>query len=216
MPIKFILFGNMCSGKTTVGQILKNESGYVVVSAKDVILSNLDSASDDVKMLRTKGALLPDDLVMSWYFSEVDAQLEKGKPVILDGFPRTEMQARQLMQEYGDLGKMVYLDFDMDVLRRRFDNRIMCDTCEMPYSRLFSDFDYECLYCGNHEFSPRPTDRPDYFDVKTSQFNSISMRLLPLLQSAGLEFVTLQDHSRFAGLRKEVITKLAKGAGYGD
>lgn len=201
----------MCSGKTTIGQILSNDAGYVVVTARDAILSNLESASDEVKALRDAGALLPDDLVVEWFFERVDAEMKKGKPIVLDGFPRTKVSAEQLIQEYDSLGKVVYLDFDFDTVKRRFDNRLLCDACEMPYSRLFSDFDYDCVYCGSQEFSPRPTDKPDYFKVKTSEFNSISLQLLPVLQSAGLEFISIGDHTRFAGLREEVLDRLAKG-----
>ena len=45
----------------------------------------------------------------------------------------------------------------------------------------------------------------DYFEVKTSQFKSVSMQVLPALRSAGLAFSSVGDHSTFAGLRAQVL-----------
>lgn len=203
--IEFILLGNMCSGKTTVGQILRNERDYTVISASDVIATNLSNADEEVKELRKKGYLLPDDLIIDWVLNTTDQKLNEGKKVILDGFPRTKTQAEHLIKNYNQLGKIIHLDFDIPILMKRLENRVLCDNCGMPYSRLFEDFKNECVYCDSTSFSPRPTDKPDYFTVKTSQFDSESTKVLPVLKSKQLEFITLKNYKKFDSLKQDLL-----------
>lgn len=201
MPPDLVLFGSMCSGKTSVAQILKHDAGFDVVSAKELIERH---AQDDVAALRARGALLPDERVIAWVAAALDGALATGRPVLLDGFPRTEGQARWLVRTHPGVRRVVHLDFDLAVIRRRLEHRVLCASCPMPYSALFSDFDRRCAFCGSREFRPRPTDRPDYFDVKTSQFRAVSLQVLPVLRAARLAFATVGDHATFAGLRSDV------------
>jgi hypothetical protein len=80
----------------------------------------------------------------------------------------------------------------------------------MPSSKAFLDFDGRCLLCGGAAFAPRPTDRPDYMHVKTRQFESESMKVLPVLRAAGMKFFTVRDHARQGDLRVEVVGLEAK------
>ena len=208
MVIDLVLFGNMCSGKTSVGQILRNEGGFEVVSAKEVIERSLSTAGEDVRRQRAKGFLLPDPLIVGWIFAGLDAALATGRPVILDGFPRTAPQAQALLDGGHRPNRVVHLDFDLTVIRRRFESRLLCDGCPMPYSTRFTDFDSRCVYCSSRSFHPRPTDRPDYFEVKTGQFRDVSVQVLPKLRSAGIPFVTVGDHGTLAGLRAETLSLL--------
>jgi adenylate kinase len=200
VSLETILFGNMCSGKTSVAQILKNDAKVEVVSAKDLIERH---ARKDVAAQRARGELLPDGMMIEWVGEALKAALATGRAALLDGFPRTEAQARWLAQNHGRVGRVVHLDFDLAVLRRRFENRVLCAGCPMPYSRLFTDFAGVCACCGSREFRPRPTDRPDYFEVKTTQFRTVSLQVLPVLRAAGFAFASIGDHSTFAGLRSE-------------
>lgn len=203
--IEFILFGNMCSGKTTIGQILRNERDCTVISARDVIETNLSKASEEVKELRKKGYLLPDNLIIEWVLNTLNQKLSEGKKVILDGFPRTKTQAECLIKNYNQLGKIIHLDFDIPTLMKRLENRILCDGCGMPYSKLFKDFKNECVYCNNTIFSPRLTDKPEYFTVKTSQFSSESTKVLSVFKSKQLEFITLENYRKFDDLKQDLL-----------
>lgn len=207
--IACILFGNMCSGKTTVGRLLAHGGGYVVVSAKDVIARNLATATDDVRALRAKGYLLPDPVITGWVMGAVEAEVTAGRRVILDGFPRTATQAQGLIDGHGTGSAVIDCACPPEVLRRRFANRVLCEGCEMPASRAFEDFDGTCPLCGGTRFARRPTDRPDYLDVKTRQFEELSSKVLPVLRGARMRVASVSDHARFAALR-ETVSSLAR------
>lgn len=206
MSLEYVLFGNMCSGKTTAAQVLKTHRDFVVVSAKEIIQNNLESAGPDVKQLREKGALLPDDIVIKWVFKEIQTWGARAGRLILDGFPRTRPQAEALLDRYGKIGRVLYLVFDIGTLERRFCGRFVCNDCDMPLSKSFSDFGGRCLNCGSNNIGPRPTDKPNYFSVKTAQFKSVSLKVLPVFEEAGSEFVGLHDHSSFGNLKEEILS----------
>ena len=204
--VRVILFGNMCSGKTSVGRFLAEGLGDAVVSAKDAIARNLASASAEVLALRATGHLLPDPVISGWVLGAVAEQVARGRRVILDGFPRTEGQARALLAAHGTESCVVHCDFTLPVLERRFVSRVLCSGCELPTSTAFEDFDARCALCGGSAFAPRPTDRPGYMAVKTAQYQSESLKVLPVLRAAGLRFHSTKDHTRLGELRAEVAT----------
>jgi adenylate kinase family enzyme len=202
--IRCILFGNMCSGKTSVGRFLAAARGHAVVSAKDAVAKNLATATDEVRALRAKGYLLPDPVITDWVLGAVASEVGSGRQVIVDGFPRTEAQARELVHRHGNASCVVFCDFPTAVLERRFLSRLLCADCDLPSNKAFLDFDGRCLLCGGTSFAPRPTDRPDYMEVKTRQFESESMKVLPVLRAAGMTFLSVRDQTRQRDLQREV------------
>lgn len=210
--IRCILFGNMCSGKTIVGRLLAHGRRYAIVSAKDAIAAHLATASDEVKALRSTGHLLPDAVISAWVLGAVAAEVARGHEVIVDGFPRTDVQARALLEAHGTSAAVVLCDFPLPVLERRFGSRVLCSQCDMPTNRAFEDFDGRCTMCGGASFAPRPTDRPDYMKVKTAQYESESLKVLPVFRSAGMKFHAVPDATRLADLRVAVDALAAEVA----
>jgi shikimate kinase len=97
MGFEYVLLGNMASGKTSIAMILKNDLDYSVISARDVILARLASAPIAVQELRNQGFLPPDELIQRWIFESIERAKNKNRPLVLDGYPRTPNQARELL-----------------------------------------------------------------------------------------------------------------------
>jgi adenylate kinase family enzyme len=207
--IACILFGNMCSGKTTVGRLLAHGRAYAIVSAKDAVAKNLATATGEVKALRAKGYLLPDPVITGWVMGAAEAEVAAGRQVILDGFPRTAAQAQGLIDAHGAGAAVIDCACPPPVLLRRFANRVLCQDCEMPASRAFEDHEGKCPMCGSARLAPRPTDRPDYLEVKTRQFEEVSQKVLPVLRGARMRVLPVSDHARFSALR-ETVSSLAE------
>jgi len=201
--IEYLLFGNTCSGKSTIGQILKREYNYSLISARDIINKNVSSADNSIKEALNNGFLIPDDIINHWIFEYLNPLLEKETPIVLDGFPRTENQAKALIERTG-VKKIVNLEFDFNTLEKRMYNRVFCNHCEMPYSKIFSDFSYTCHYCNQHGFSQRPTDLHAHFKQRTSQFESLSLKVLPVFQYSNPEWINLKNYTTFGAIRETV------------
>ena len=86
-----ILMGLAGSGKSTQGRILAERLGGEWLSAGQVLRETQDSAMREVM---DRGELVDDELVIRLMESRMAQAEAAGKPVILDGYPRTVRQAK--------------------------------------------------------------------------------------------------------------------------
>ena len=85
-----ILMGLAGSGKSTQGRILAERLGGVWLSAGQVLRETQDAAMREVM---DRGELVDDGLVIQLMDKRMAEAEVAGKPVILDGYPRTVRQA---------------------------------------------------------------------------------------------------------------------------
>lgn len=69
---------------------------------------------------------------------------------------------------------------------------------------MFSDFSYICHYCHRQEFSQRSTDSREYFEKRTSQFESLSLKVLSLFQPSNIEWIKINNYTTFEAIRNAV------------
>ena len=120
-----IIFGAPGSGKGTYSEAIVERYGMGHISTGDVLRGEIKKGSEVGKMAKElidKGQLIPDDLMLQILAKTYDA-LPQGKGVIFDGFPRTIPQAealKKMLQERGhELGIVIELDVEQDVLMER-------------------------------------------------------------------------------------------------
>lgn len=86
-----ILMGLAGSGKSTQGRILAERLGGEWLSAGQVLRETQDPAMREVM---NRGELVDDELVIRLMEARMAQAEAAGKPVILDGYPRTVRQAK--------------------------------------------------------------------------------------------------------------------------
>ena len=86
-----ILMGLAGSGKSTQGRILAERLGGEWLSAGQVLRETQDTAMREVM---DRGELVDDELVIRLMEARMAQAEAAGKPVILDGYPRTVRQAK--------------------------------------------------------------------------------------------------------------------------
>ena len=123
-----VLLGPPGSGKGTQAERLRDESGFVTLSTGELLR---EARSDGSELGRKaaeymdRGDLVPDE-VMVQIVRDAIADLD-GKPILLDGFPRTVAQADALKQELDDRGReltdAVLIDVPDDEVVERISHR---------------------------------------------------------------------------------------------
>ena len=92
-----ILFGLAGSGKGTQGKALSEIFGWRALSVGQAIRDN-----GGYSEIIDKGGLIPDDDVIRLMTKQIEKSEAEGFDVILDGYPRTEYQAKWLMEHMAD------------------------------------------------------------------------------------------------------------------
>ena len=92
-----VLFGLAGSGKGTQGKALSEIFGWRALSVGQVI-RDTGEYTDTID----KGGLIPDDDVIRLMTKQIEKSEAEGFDVILDGYPRTEYQAKWLMDHMSD------------------------------------------------------------------------------------------------------------------
>ena len=101
MSQKIILVGIQGSGKGTQADKLIQDFGHTLIGAGDIFRWLIKSNTTYVRTMKeyiAKGQLVPDELVLEVVGKRLDLH-DWDKPMILDGFPRSEGQRKWLFDD---------------------------------------------------------------------------------------------------------------------
>ncbi len=130
--MRIVLLGAPGSGKGTQAKRLEAQRNIPQISTGDMLRAAVAAGTrfgQQAKDIMEAGQLVSDDIVLG-IISERLAEPDAAEGFILDGFPRTEIQALDLENLLDQLGKpldaAVLLDVDFDILLKRLTGRRTC------------------------------------------------------------------------------------------
>jgi hypothetical protein len=105
-PMKFIIYGPPCSGKSALADHLAVQYSLPVIRAKDILgaigkLSPEDTSAVEKALKGSKGAVgrIPANLMAKLCRIALKGVVVKNRGYILDGFPKTLREAREWLTE---------------------------------------------------------------------------------------------------------------------
>jgi adenylate kinase len=134
--MKLILFGPPGAGKGTQAKMMIEAFRLPHISTGDILRSEVKNNSElgkQAKAYMEAGKLVPDSLVTEMVKKRLSAS-DIGQGFILDGFPRTEAQAKSLDKILpGGVDKAIYLKTSENIVVQRLTGRRVCPKCGTNY-----------------------------------------------------------------------------------
>ncbi|OED49972.1 adenylate kinase [Leisingera sp. S232] len=168
-PAVLILLGPPGAGKGTQARMLEEKFGFVQLSTGDLLRQAVAAGTPAglaAKAVMEAGQLVSDEIVINILRDRLtEADCTKG--VILDGFPRTTVQAEALDDLLAETGQKINaaisLEVDDAAMVDRISGRYTCGGCGEGYHDSFkqpAEAD-RCDKCGGTEMTRRADDNAE-------------------------------------------------------
>jgi adenylate kinase len=191
--MNLILLGPPGAGKGTQAQRLQEHLGLIQLSTGDMLRAAITAGTEIGKKAKTimdRGDLVSDDVMVKIISDRID-QPDCAKGFILDGFPRTTVQAEALDVMLHDKGlvldHVIEMTVDDGILVDRISGRYTCAKCGEGYHDHFKKPKVAdiCDRCGSNEFKRRPDDRADTVKNRLDVYHAQTAPLLPYYRAKG-------------------------------
>ena len=134
--MNLVLLGPPGAGKGTLAGLLKETLGVLHISTGDMLREEMNRQTAlglQAKKYIESGQLVPDEIVVKLIQNKLKNQKADRKGYLLDGFPRTESQAKQLDKILKDINEPLdyafYLEATLPVILQRLTGRRVCRQC---------------------------------------------------------------------------------------
>jgi adenylate kinase len=167
--MRLILLGPPGAGKGTQSQRLVEKLGIPQLSTGDMLREAVTAGTEvgrKAKAVMDAGNLVSDEIVNAIVSERID-QPDAARGFILDGYPRTLIQADAVEKMLADKGLqldcVIELEVDDAVLVQRISGRYTCAHCGTGYHDINKKPKVPgvCDKCGSTEFKRRPDDNAD-------------------------------------------------------
>lgn len=186
MPKIIVLMGAPGAGKGTQARLLQERMNLPQISTGDMLRA---LAAEDIHTTQASGRLISDDVVIGMVRTRT-AREDCKNGYVLDGFPRTTVQAEMLenlASEQGNLIQAIFVDVPYDVLHQRLTGRRTCPICGEIYNIYFKSprFDNRCDLHPEQELTFRADDAPEKIRVRLETYERETAPLLDYYDLSG-------------------------------
>lgn len=192
--MNLILLGPPGAGKGTQASRLVKERGMVQLSTGDMLRAAVATSTPvglAAKAVMESGGLVSDEIV-SGILSERLDQPDARAGFILDGYPRTDVQADSLdamLAEKGlALDHVIELVVDEDALVDRITGRFTCGSCGEGYHDRYKQPKVAdtCDVCGANNFKRRADDNADTVRQRMMEYRAKTAPIIPHYEGRGI------------------------------
>ena len=192
--MNIILLGPPGAGKGTQASRLVADRGMVQLSTGDMLRAAVAASTPvglQAKAVMAAGGLVSDDIVNGILSDRLDAP-DARQGFILDGYPRTQVQAEALdamLTAKGlQLDHVIELEVDEEALVDRITGRFTCAKCGAGYHDRYKQplVAGICDVCGSHDFVRRPDDTAATVRTRMAEYRAKTAPILPYYDARGL------------------------------
>jgi adenylate kinase len=189
----FVLVGGPGSGKGTQAEELCRQRHLPHIATGDLFRDNLKRQTELGRLAGAymeRGELVPDDVTDAMVQERLGRD-DTAAGFVLDGFPRTLLQAGALADILDHLGRqlagVIYINVSDQEIVNRLAGRWVCRNCQTPYHQQFKPPARAgiCDRCGGPLYQ-RDDDNPATIRARLKTFHAQTGPLLGYYQVSGL------------------------------
>ncbi len=193
-PAVLILLGPPGAGKGTQARMLEEKFGLVQLSTGDLLRAAVAAGTEagrQAKAVMEAGELVSDEIVIAILRDRLAAE-DTARGVILDGFPRTTVQAQaldRLLEESGqEINAAISLEVEDAAMVTRISGRYTCGTCGEGYHDSFKQPAEAgvCDKCGSTGFKRRADDNAETVASRLEAYHAQTAPLIAYYDSHGV------------------------------
>ena len=185
MATYIVLLGSPGAGKGTQADILIEQTGLVHISSGDLFREHIRKKTELGQLADSymgKGELVPDDVTIAMVTERISSP-DCDRGAILDGFPRTLVQAEAIritLNEKGtDVTVVPYITAPEEILIARLSGRWTCRASGHVYNNLYSPPAQKgiCDICGSELYQRND----DTVETAKKRLQVYTEKTLPLI-----------------------------------
>ena len=190
---RIILLGEPGAGKGTYSAELVKRYDIPQISTGDMLRASVKAGTDlgrQAQNCMKKGELVPDSVVVAMIRERIQ-QNDASQGFILDGFPRTLVQAKALEKMLGEMGMGLSVVLQIEVkkttLLKRLTGRRVCTACGAVFNieTMKPQKEGICDKCGG-ELIQRTDDRPETIENRLTVYQRDTAPLIDFYERKGL------------------------------
>jgi adenylate kinase len=187
-----VLIGAPGAGKGTQARLLQERRGIPQISTGDMFreMKTLDTPlALEVQAIMASGKLISDDITYR-IVRERTSKSDTAGTYVLDGYPRTAVQAEQLEELAKEQGKEIQaieVDVDRAELMKRLTGRRSCPVCGEIYN-IYSKPPERDGFCDDHPeaaLDHRADDSEEKVKVRLETYDELTKPLLDYYEKSG-------------------------------
>ncbi|MEP1963362.1 adenylate kinase [Tateyamaria sp.] len=193
-PPVLILLGPPGAGKGTQARMLEEQFGYVQLSTGDLLRAAVAAGTDAgqaADAVMKAGGLVSDQIVIDILRDRL-AEPDCATGVILDGFPRTTVQAKALdallVESKQRIDSVISLDVDDAAMVTRVAGRYTCASCGEGYHDTFKvpATAGVCDNCGGTDMKRRADDTVEAVGARLEAYHAQTAPLIDYYDGHGV------------------------------
>ena len=179
--MRLVLIGAPAAGKGTQARKLIAKYNLAYIATGDMLREEVTKKSElglKVKSVMASGGLVSDEMIIAIVKERIKAD-DCQNGFILDGFPRTVVQAEKLDELIGNVDKAIYINVPDELMLKRITNRLTCSKCGASYNHttIAPKIKDICDVCGN-QLTQRKDDTLEAGKARLETFHNQSEPLV--------------------------------------
>ncbi len=212
--MRILIFGSPGVGKGTQAKILSSKLNIPHISTGDILRQAVKEKTDlgmQARAIMNAGELVSDDIMMGiikYTFS--GDRCRNG--FILDGFPRTKVQAEELDELIVELALdnvvVVAITAPEEIIIKRLTNRLACKVCKSIFSKDELENIYVCPKCGAEKsFYQRKDDTEEVIKNRINVFNENTKPVLDYYEGKR-ELIYIDGNDSVENVNEKILASL--------